>query len=55
MIHIPRSCEQFGPHLILCVSSGRFFEVVLPVLIVALVLLILKLNINPAGPSIDLK
>ncbi len=34
--------------------KGRFFEIVLPVCVVALVLLILKLNINPAGPSIEL-
>jgi hypothetical protein len=37
------------------VCAGRFFEVVLPVIIVAIVLLILKLNINPAGPSIELR
>ncbi len=34
--------------------SGRFFEVILPIVVVALVLLILMLNINPAGPEISL-
>ena len=32
--------------------SGKFYETILPVLVVALVLLILKLNVNPAGPEI---
>ena len=34
--------------------SGKFYETILPVLVVALVLLILKLNVNPAGPEIIL-
>ena len=34
--------------------SGKFYETILPVLVVALVLLILKLNVNPAGPEIVL-
>ena len=32
--------------------SGKFYETILPVLVVALVLLILKVNVNPAGPEI---
>jgi hypothetical protein len=34
--------------------KGRFFEIILPVGIVALVLLILLINASPAGPSITL-
>ena len=34
--------------------SGKFYETCVPVLVVALVLLILKLNVNPAGPEIVL-
>jgi ABC-type multidrug transport system ATPase subunit len=34
--------------------KGRFFEVLLPVIVVALVLLILRLNISPAGPSVEM-
>ena len=34
--------------------SGKFYETILPVFVVALVLLILKLNVNPAGPEIIL-
>ena len=34
--------------------KGRFFEIILPVLVIALTLLILKLNINPAGPAMTL-
>ena len=34
--------------------KGRFFETVVPVLVVAFVLLILKMNINPSGPELTL-
>ena len=34
--------------------SGKFYEVCLPVLVVGLVLLIIKINVNPAGPEIVL-
>lgn len=34
--------------------KGRFFEIVLPVFVVAFALLILRLNMDPAGPSLRL-
>jgi ABC-type multidrug transport system ATPase subunit len=35
--------------------NGRFFEVILPVILVGLTLLILKISFNPAGPSRELQ
>ena len=34
--------------------KGRFFEILLPILVVAFVLLLLQVEFDPAGPALEL-